>query len=115
MKKMIPILLAICLLLAAFSGITAMAAAPVTGDGWSFDPDSGTLTVTTNAGASYAWKNDPNFSDTYTVDDVIHIIVEEGVTTTTSSFAFADLPNLTSIKLPSTLEVIGPGMLIRAC
>ena len=70
---------------------------------WSFD--NGTLTISgTDAMANYDTPEDRPWH--HLAEQVTAIVLDEGVTTV-GSFAFAYMPNVEILTLPSTLEQIG--------
>ncbi len=75
--------------------------APVTGDGYSFDPDSGTLTVTSDNGSTN-WRSDAGIAKTA----VLAVVVENGVLNILDN-AFDGCTALTSATLPAGLTQIG--------
>ena len=72
----------------------------ITGDGYSFDPADGKLTITANSGSFY-WKEDGKIEK----DALLTVEVQSGVTTLIAN-AFRGCVNLTSVTLPSSLTVI---------
>jgi Leucine-rich repeat (LRR) protein len=77
---------------------------PFTGEGWSFAPTSGTLTITTNAGTTN-WRNGRGTS-TFRILDVRNVVIQSGVTTIGDN-AFWDCTNLESIAIPNGITSIG--------
>lgn len=72
---------------------------PVTGDGYSFDPDTGILTISNDNG-SMAWQ-----SGGIAREDVKEVEIREGVTVIGDG-AFWGCSSLTEVTLPTTLESI---------
>ena len=78
-----------------------------TGDcSWSFDKDTGTLTISGSGNMDdYEAYDAPWYPYK---DDIKKVVIEEGVKNV-GNFAFIFCENLSSVKLPSTLEIIGEG------
>jgi hypothetical protein len=76
----------------------------ISGVDWSFDPASGTLTITTNAGTTN-WR-DGRGSDTFRILDVKNVVIQSGVTIIGYG-AFWDCTNLESIAIPNGITSIG--------
>ena len=107
MKKGLFIL---CLLLALCVAAVPVQAAEAVHSGtcgenltWTLD-DAGTLTISGNGlMEDYSWGMPPWFDY---AEEIVSVVVEPGVTGI-GSYAFADLPNMTSISLPDGLINIG--------
>ncbi len=109
MKRRMWIILTLAVLAAALCCATALADnSGSCGDNatWTFDPGTGVLTISGTGpmedyGYSAVWYWTENRSYVRTV------VVEEGCTTIGKT-AFAQLSNLTSVTLPSTLGYMSP-------
>jgi len=86
---------------ATAANLTAVTASstPIVGTGYSFDSDTGILTVTENDGTT-AWQGD------FGADAIKEIVVESGVTRIGGA-AFRGCANLTQVTLPEGLTEIG--------
>ena len=67
---------------------------------WSFDSQTGTLTVTNSAGTTL-WRDQRNFQ----FPDVKVLIIKDSVTSIENG-AFVSLPNLTTVQIPSSVTNI---------
>ena len=85
--------------------------APITGNGYTFEPGAGKLTVTSNAGTTN-WCTDVSIAadDTARHEAVKSVEIKSGVTEI-ENWAFSECTGLTSVKLPTGLTTIGEGAL----
>ncbi|WP_270810237.1 leucine-rich repeat domain-containing protein [Hungatella effluvii] len=81
------------------------AGTPITGDGYSFDPDSCELTISSDDGTT-AWRSDSQISTDNQYPNVLSVVLADTVTAIGDN-AFSNCTNLTSIQLPDTLTSIG--------
>ncbi|MCL2023593.1 MAG: leucine-rich repeat protein, partial [Oscillospiraceae bacterium] len=83
-------------------------AAEFTGDGWSFNSNTATLTLTTNDGTT-AWRDNTSpyypFPD-FTWEDVETVVIEDGVTII-GDMAFGGCINLSTLTFPEGITTIG--------
>ena len=107
-RKGLALLLPLLLILMIFTAVPNLVNAETySGTGYSFDSSTGTLTVSSYAGF-INWKSDTNF----TREDLIRVVVADGVTAVAASaFYFAapiddGCPNLVSVTLPESVESI---------
>lgn len=82
-------------------GSISLLSAPVTGDGYSFDPDTGALTVSTDSGTTN-WRSDAGIVKT----NVKTVVIQSGVLNILNN-AFDGCTALTAATLPSGLITIG--------
>ena len=110
-KRIMSAVLAVVMLVSLLPcvGVTAEI---FSGDGWSFDSSTGTLTVSTNEGTS-AWRNtvpyttvDTGKGNIRTYQTVRTLIISNNVTSTEWG-AFAGCTNLTSVIIPNSVTQIG--------
>lgn len=87
---------------------TVVAGNLIIGNGYSFDPADGKLTITTNDG-TFLWWNDGKIEK----DALLTVEVQSGVTNLVGA-AFQDCVNLTTVTLPSSLTVI-EGLVFKGC
>lgn len=73
---------------------------PVKGDGYSFDPDTKILTISSNGGTT-AWKSNSSIG----VDDIKEIVIQEGVTSI-GNMAFLGCTNMVNVSFPKTITSI---------
>ena len=85
----------------------------ITGDGYTFDPSTGKLTVTSNAGTT-DWRTDTNIAadDMARYKAVKSVELQSGVTEIGDS-AFERCSDLTSVNLPASLTTIGYRAFLR--
>lgn len=86
---------------AIISDTPTLLADSITGDGYSFNPDGGLLTISSIEGTK-AWR----FNNSIEKTAVIKAVVEDSVTSIGDN-AFADCANLVEINLPDGLTSIG--------
>ena len=86
---------------------TSVNSALIAGDGYAFDPVTGTLTVTSNAGATN-WRSDVNINaDPNARLDVVTTVVFQNGITTIPAGAFVDCILLTNATFSASLTSIG--------
>lgn len=73
---------------------------PVKGDGYSFDPDTKILTISSNGGTT-AWKSNSSIG----VGDIKEIVIQEGVTSI-GIRAFLGCTNMVNVSFPKTITSI---------
>ncbi|MCM1525283.1 MAG: leucine-rich repeat protein [Ruminococcus sp.] len=103
-KKIISFFTAALLFAAGwFAVLTAntVSAEVITDDGYSFDSETGTLTITSDNG-SKTWRANANIGKT----DVKTVVIESGVTALMES-AFSNCSQLTSVTIPDSVTSIG--------
>ena len=113
MKKLIKTALLLAIVLTGLFALPAQAEETVlSGSGWTYDPATATLTITSNI---YDYRLASSKSDWFIgtpcecngIDtEVVYLVVEEGVTKL-GDMAFYGFSNLQSVRLPSTLTEIG--------
>ena len=81
------------------------------GNGWFFAPETGTLTVSTDEGATdWRWEM---CVDTLEIQDVKSVIIQDGVTSI-GDYAFSDCTSLAVVVIPNSVTNIGIGA-FRGC
>ena len=121
-KRTLPLLLALCLLLALLPG-GALAAQTVPTEGscgenvtWSLDTKSGTLTISGTGPMEDFTFNDDEYGGSVELPwprfQVKRVVIEEGVTHL-SAYAFYEAGALASVSLPASLLSIGKQALCR--
>ena len=115
-KKILSLALAVLLVLTGI-GPMSVQAATVEGDGYSFDTETGALTVSTNAGTT-AWRNDSNIgaSEEERLLKIKSVVLEEGITKlgVFPERPFENCVNLKSVDFPSSLLSIS-NMAFESC
>ena len=99
-KRLAGVFLTACMVMAMVPALPAAAA--TSGDGWSFDDTTGTLTVTTNAG-TINWRTETEGPDKASV---LTVSIEGGVTSIANQ-AFISCTNLTAVTIPDSVTSIG--------
>jgi hypothetical protein len=101
-RIVLAMLLTVCLVSTSFGAMPLEAYADSSGDGYIFDTDTGTLTVTSNAGTT-AWRTDAAINTNATVryQSIKSVVLESGVTQSGIS-AFEGCANLTSVTFPAS-------------
>ena len=91
----------------ALGALAPASSDPITGEGYTFEPSTGKLTVTSNTGTT-GWRTDTNIAteDTVRYEAVKSVEIESGVTEI-GSRAFYGCTGLTSVNLPDGLTTIG--------
>ena len=79
----------------------------ITGEGYTFEPSTGKLTITSNAGTT-GWRTDSRISQNNTArfNAILSVEFQNDVTEIGDS-AFADCTGLTTVDLPAGLQIIG--------
>jgi hypothetical protein len=84
----------------------AEVSASSSGNGWSFNSATGTLTISSNRGATN-WKKERGFASVAdTVTDVRTVVIENSVTNI-GDFAFVFCTSLTYVTIPDSVISIG--------
>ena len=109
-KRILSIILTICMIMSAFAAMSVTASAAASGEcgddlTWTFNHDDGTLTI---SGTGDMWDNDYLSPWYIFCKSILSIIIEDGVTSIGDS-VFYNCSSLTSITIPDSVISIGVG------
>ncbi len=109
MKKRIPAILLITIMLISLIPSTAFAATSGScGDGATWKVKNGTLTI---SGKTGTYNFDDYYPPWYGIEGITKVVVDEGILCV-GEYAFAEMTELKSVKLPQTLEYLEDNVFI---